>query len=175
MVSTAVGLTLAVTPSFAAKQTPATHPSLNTVHQAGLKGWKSNQSHGVVLPKGSTLALTWSTSAVSGSGFLADPTSFVNFKCKLAAKCNVITESVAQVLSGPGSGTFDNLAICPVMNGIFTNGSCFYSGNSSFSDQYHTITNDTNAAGVSGANTGYVLLYSPWTATWAHRQNQWHL
>jgi len=174
LVSTAVGLTLAVTPSFASKQA-ATHPSLGTIHQAGLKGWANGPNHGLVLPKSPTLALTWTDGATSFNGFFFDPSSPVTFKCKSAAACHVITESVAQVFSqNTTGGTFDNLAICPVLNHGFTNGSCYYSGNSHADDLYHTITNDTNGTGITGVNTGYVLLYSPHNASWGHRQDQWH-
>jgi hypothetical protein len=173
LVSTAVGLTLAVAPAYAAKHNPqgkTSHPSLNTLQKNGFKGW-STTKHGTVTPDGKKTVLTWSVSTMAGSFFAFDPTSSATIACKKG--CTIVTESVANMLTSNGASTYEQTALCPVVDGTFTNGSCYYSGNSEFHDLYHTITNDTNITVGSGSHSIYVYLYSEGPAYWGHRQNQY--
>jgi len=173
LVSTAVGLTLAVAPAYAAKhstQGKSSHPSLDTIHKNGFKGW-STTKHGTVTPDGKGTVLTWSVSTMAGSFFAFDPSSSGTVKCRKA--CTIVTESVAELLTANGPSTYEQTAICPVVDGTFTNGSCYYSGNSQFHDLYHNIGNDTNISVGSGSHSVYVYLYSEGPAYWGHRQNQY--
>ena len=166
LVSTAVGLTLAVAPAMAAKRVDAKGQKTH-VTNTQIK-YKNNQSHSPKKAKGTVM--TWSTSTTYGFGFFLDPSSSASISCKKA--CTIISESIAQALLEYTS--YEQTAICPVVDGYFTNGSCYFSGAGGFSDLYHNLTNDTNISTGSGSHSLEVYLYSAGPAYWGHRQNQWH-
>src|SRR5262249_43627172 len=114
LVSTAVGLTLAVAASMAAGRKKGPKGGEWHVTNTTIK-YKNNQSHS---PKGiKGTIVTWSTTTVYGFGFFLDPSSSASAKCKSA--CTIISESVAQVLLEYTS--YEQTAICPVVDGYFTN------------------------------------------------------
>jgi len=164
LVSTAVGLTLTVAPALALghKHAPAGVKGQSHAPNAHFK-YKNNQSHASKIGKA---VLTWSTSTTYGFGFFLDPSANATVKCKAA--CTIVTESVAELLT---YYSYEQTGICPIIDSYFTNGSCYFSGTSSFQMLYHNITNDTNISVGSGSHSVEVYLYSGGPAYWSHRQN----
>ncbi len=115
---------------------------------------------------------TWGapTTSVSlpGSFFAEDAAFTVN--CKKA--CTVVTNNTAEILS---YYSYNQIGICPMVDGYFTNGSCYFSGALSAKDLYRNETNQTNLAVGSGTHTLQTYLYTTAPAYLGHFANDYHI
>jgi hypothetical protein len=178
LLSTAVGLAFVVAgPSAMAagkKHAPAGvkgHAGVNFA-KAPFKQAK-NQSR---TPKGGGLkekflVETWGTTtvALTAGGFHVEDAAFT-VNCKKA--CTVVTNNTAEFLS---YYSYNQVGICPLVDGYFTNGSCYFSGALSFQQLYTNRTNQTNLAVGSGTHTlqTYIYIFAP--AYMGHFQNDYRI
>jgi hypothetical protein len=177
LLSTAVGLAFVVAgPSAMAagkKHAPvkgAAHAGHVNFSKAPFKTAK-NQPHNMKGLKEKFLAETWgtTTTALTVGGFHAEDGAFT-INCKKA--CTVVTNNTAEFLS---YYSYNQVGICPLVDGYFTNGSCFFSGALSFQDLYANRTNQTNLAVGSGTHTLQTYLYVTAPAYLGHYQNDYHV
>jgi hypothetical protein len=86
--------------------------------------------------------------------------------------CRVVTENTAELLS---YYSYNQIAICPVVDGYFTNGSCYFSGALSPKEQYTNRTNQTNLDVAAGSHVLQTYVYVVAPAYLGHYQNDYHL
>jgi hypothetical protein len=178
LLSTAVGLAFVVAgPSAMAagtKHAPngvKAHSGVNFA-KAPFKLHKASPAH---TPKGGLkqkfLVETWgvTTVALTSGGFHAEDAAFT-VNCKKA--CTVVTNNTAEFLS---YYSYNQVGICPIVDGYFTNGSCFFSGALSFPDLYSNRTNQTNLAVGSGSHTLQTYVYNTAPLNMAHYQNDYSI
>src|SRR5215467_15956397 len=178
LLSTAVGLAFVIAgPSAMAagkKHAPAGvkgHAAINFA-KAPFKMHKASPAH---TPKAGLkqkfLIETWGVTTVflSVGGFHAEDGAFT-VNCKKA--CTVVTNNTAELLS---YYSYNQVGICPLVDGYFTNGSCYFSGALSFQDLYANRTNQTNLAVGSGSHTLQTYLYTFAPAYLGHYQNDYHI
>ncbi len=109
------------------------------------------------------------TTVVLSGGF-APEDSAQSVKCKNA--CTVVTLDTAEFLS---YYSYNQVGICPMVDGYFTNGSCYFSGALSFPELYSNRTNQTNLAVSSGTHTVQTYVYTTAPAYMGHYQNDYHV
>jgi hypothetical protein len=176
LLSTAVGLAFVVAgPSAiaAGKKHPPqgnakSHPSVNFA-KAPFKTHKGQQPSRNGL-KEKFLVETWGVTTVALFGGFAVEDTAQSFHCKNA--CTVVTVNTAEFLS---YYSYNQVGICPMVDGYFTNGSCFFSGTVSFSDLYANRTNQTNLAVGSGTHLVQTYVYTTAPAYLGHYQNDYHV
>ncbi len=116
------------------------------------------------------LVETWGVTTVSLLGGFAVEDSATSIKCK--AQCTVVTLDTAEFLS---YYSYNQVGICPMVDGYFTNGSCYFSGALQFSDLYANRTNQTNLTVGSGTHTVQTYVYTVAPAYMGHYQNDYHV
>jgi len=116
------------------------------------------------------LVETWGTTTVALFGGFAVEDSANTINCKNA--CTVVTNNTAEFLS---YYSYNQVGICPLVDGYFTNGSCYFSGALSFQDLYANRTNQTNLAVSSGSHTVQTYVYTVAPAYMGHYQNDYHV
>jgi hypothetical protein len=175
LLSTAVGLAFVVAgPSAMAagkKHAPAGvkgHASVSFA-KAPFKLAKSHQPKAGV-GKEKFLVETWGTTTVALFGGFAVEDAAQSITCKKA--CTVVTNNTAEFLS---YYSYNQVGICPLVDGYFTNGSCYFSGALAFTDLYANRTNQTNLAVSSGAHTVQTYVYTTAPAYMGHYQNDYHV
>jgi hypothetical protein len=168
LVSTAIGLTLICNP-LAAR--PHKSPSVDFAKAP----FKSRATKRLPRPGDGPRPwrtfLTWGTTTTTlPGGFAAEDAPF-HVECKKS--CTVVTLNTAEFLS---YYTDDNqVGICPVVDGYFTNGACYFSGTLSFQDLYANRTNQTNYTVASGTHGMQTYLYTVWPAYLGHYQNEYRV
>jgi hypothetical protein len=179
LLSTAVGLAFVVAgPSAMAvgkKHAPSgsakAHMAVNFKAAARLGFKRAHHDHGKPnhLKARQTID-TWgvTTQALSGGFFPEDAATTVN----CGKPCRVVTENTAEFLS---YYSYNQVGICPLVDGYFTNGSCYFSGALAFKDLYANRTNQTNLDVASGTHTVQTYLYTVAPAYLGHYQNDYHL
>jgi len=117
------------------------------------------------------LVETWGVTTVSllGGSLTADDAA-QSVKCKNA--CTIVTDNTAEFLS---YYSYNQVGICPMVDGYFTNGSCYFSGALAFTDLYANRTNQTNLAVSSGTHTVQTYVYTTAPAYMGHYQNDYHV
>jgi len=90
--------------------------------------------------------------------------------CKKA--CTITTMNTAELLS---YYSYNQVGICPIVDGYFTNGSCYFSGALSFDQLYTNRTNQTNLSVGTGTHTAQTYLYVFAPAYLGHYQNDYHV
>ena len=90
--------------------------------------------------------------------------------CKKA--CTIVTLNTAEVLS---YYSYNQVGICPVVDGYSTNGGCFFSGALSLKDLFRDETNQTNLSVGPGTHTIQTYLYTLAPAYMGHFQNDYHV
>jgi len=113
---------------------------------------------------------TWGVTTTALLGGFAVEDSATGITCKKA--CTVVTYNTAELLS---YYSYNQVGICPIVDGYFTNGSCYFSGALAYSDLYANRTNQTNLSVSSGAHTVQTYLYTFTTAYLGHYQNDYHV
>ncbi len=90
-------------------------------------------------------------------------------KCKNA--CTVVTNNTAQLVS---YYSYDHASICPVVDGVVTNGGCYFSGSLPIAT-ITNIANQTNLAVSAGTHTVQTYLYVTEPSYLGHYQNDYHV
>jgi len=119
------------------------------------------------------LVETWSAPTASitlPAGAFTPEDAATTARCLKA--CTVVTMNTAEVLS---YYSYNQIAICPVVDGYFTNGSCYFSGAISPKEAYTNRTNQTNLSVASGSHTIQTYLYVTAPAYLGHYQNDYTL
>lgn len=179
LVSTAVGLAFVVAgPSAIAagkKHTQnGTTKSAVSVNFAKAPFKSHSNTHAPKKNKGHQeqfMVETWGTTTVvlPGATFVADDAA-QTIKCKKA--CLLVTYNTAEFLS---YYSYNQVGICPEVDGYFTNGSCYFSGALSFPDLYSNRTNQTNLDLAAGSHTVQTYVYTTAPAYMGHYQNDYHV
>ena len=176
LVSTAVGLAfvvagpsaMAVGKKHAPQGNAKSHASVNFA-KAPFKTHKGQQPR-VAKLKEKFMVETWGVTTVPLLGGMAFEDAAQTIKCKNA--CTVVTNNTAEFLS---YYSYNQVGICPVVDGYFTNGSCFFSGTVSFTDLYANRTNQTNLAVGAGTHLVQTYVYTTAPAYLGHYQNDYHI
>ena len=113
---------------------------------------------------------TWGTTTVNLLGGFAVEDAATTVNCLKA--CRVVTENTAELLS---YYSYNQVGICPLVDGYFTNGSCYFSGALSPKTLYTNRTNQTNLDVASGSHVLQTYLYTIAPAYLGHYQNDYHL
>jgi hypothetical protein len=116
------------------------------------------------------LVETWGVTTVALLGGFAAEDAAQSVVCKNA--CTVITLDTAEFLS---YYSYNQVGICPMVDGYFTNGSCYFSGALSPTELYSNRTNQTNLAVASGTHTVQTYVYTIAPAYMGHYQNDYHV
>jgi len=116
------------------------------------------------------LVETWGVTTAVLSGGFAPQDAAQSIKCK--NPCTVVTDNTAEFLS---YYSYNQVGICPMVDGYFTNGSCYFSGALSFQDLYANRTNQTNWSTTSGTHTAQTYVYTTAPAYMGHYQNDYHV
>jgi len=116
------------------------------------------------------LVETWGATTVALFGGFSVEDTAQSIHCKNA--CTIATVNTAEFLS---YYSYNQVGICPVVDGYFTNGSCYFSGTVSFSDLYANRTNQTNLAVGSGTHIVQTYVYTTQPAYLGHYQNDYHV
>ena len=176
LISTAVGLAFVVAgPSAMAlgkKHAPMNGAKKATHVTASKLGFKAapGQARKKNTLKEKFMVETWGVTTITapGGSFAEDVAQLI--KCKTA--CTVVTVNTAELLS---YYSYNQVGICPVVDGYFTNGACYFSGALSSKDLYRNETNQTNLAVGSGTHTVQTYLYTTAPAYLSHYQNDYHI
>jgi hypothetical protein len=113
---------------------------------------------------------TWGTTTVALLGGFATEDAATTVNCLKA--CRVVTENTAEFLS---YYSYNQVGICPMVDGYFTNGSCYFSGALSPKELYSNRTNQTNLDVASGSHVVQTYVYTIAPAYLGHYQNDYHL
>jgi len=175
LLSTAVGLAFVVAGPAAmavGKKHPTgakNHASVNFA-KAPFKQLK-NQSRTAGRLKEKFLVETWGVTTATLPGSAMVPTDApTSINCKKA--CTIVTANTAEFLS---YYSYNQVGICPVVDGYLTNGSCFFSGTVQPDDLYANRTNQTNLAVGAGTHTVQTYVYTIAPAYLGHYQNDYHV
>lgn len=175
LLSTAVGLAFAVTGpsalSLGKRHAPAgvrgqTHANFA---KTPFKPARSERPKAGAL-KEKFLIETWGLTTVVVPGGTVPIDAPQKFKCK--STCTIVTNNTAELLS---YYSYNQVGICPVVDGYATNGSCNFSGTLSFEDLYANRTNQTNLTVEAGSHTVQTYLYTFAPAYLGHYQNDYHV
>ena len=109
---------------------------------------------------------TWGVTTANLPGGYVVEDAAQTFKCKAA--CTIITNSTAEFMS---YYSYNQASICPVVDGYYTNGACFFSGALSPQQQYTNRQNQTNLSVASGTHTVQTYIYTIAPAYLGHYQN----
>jgi hypothetical protein len=174
LLSTAVGLAFVVAgPSAmaAGKKHAPVKGARNATHAAStnFKTAKGQARHHTGL-KERFLVETWGVTTADLLGGFAPQDAAQSVKCK--NPCTIVTLDTAEFLS---YYSYNQVGICPMVDGYFTNGSCYFSGALQFSDLYANRTNQTNLAVASGTHTVQTYVYTVAPAYMGHYQNDYHV
>jgi hypothetical protein len=175
LLSTAVGLAFFVTGPFAAALEKK-HPPAGVKRQSRANFAKTPfKPTKVRLPAGQGLkekflVETWGATTVQEPGGTVAMDAPQTIKCKNA--CTIVTNNTAELLS---YYSYNQVGICPVVDGYATNGSCSFSGTLSFDSLYANRTNQTNLSVGPGTHTVQTYLYTFAPAYLSHFQNDYHV
>jgi len=86
--------------------------------------------------------------------------------------CDIVSMNTAELLS---YYSYNQVGICPIVDGYFTNGSCYFSGALGPKEEYTERTNQTNLTVASGTHTIQTYLYVTAPAYLGHYQNDYTL
>lgn len=176
LLSTAVGLTVAVAGTASAMPKPVPHNGMlrksDLQHKPGAPGRPARPQ----VPSGSTPLKekftldTWaSTTAALLGGFALDGSTKVNFSCKKS--CTILTDAVVAFAA---YYSYNQIGYCPMVDGYFSNGSCYFtaipSGNGFVNVPF--MSHDTVG---SGAHMAEVYLYTVAPAYIGPRQTDYHI
>ena len=176
LLSTAVGLAFVVAGPSAMAAGKKHAPVKGASHATGVNFAKAPfKMHKGMQPKTGVgkekfLVETWGTTTVALFGGFAVEDAAQSISCKKA--CTVVTNNTAEFLS---YYSYNQVAICPLVDGYFTNGSCYFSGALSFQDLYANRTNQTNYSAGSGSHTLQTYVYTVAPAYMGHYQNDYHV
>ena len=119
-------------------------------------------------------------------GFAKAGRGFKIPSCKTG--CTVVTQNTLEVYNPSdwvttgtttGVGVWEDIpeqvAICPIIDGFFTNGSCFFSGNVTAADAYTNETNVTNMQVGTGYHSLMTYVYTIGPMWSGHWENDWHV
>jgi hypothetical protein len=172
LVSTAVGLAFVVAgPS--AMALGAKHPNGAKSHtsvnfaKAPFKVSKNQPKKGGGL-KLKAFIDTWGVTTVALAGGFATEDAASSVTCKKA--CTLITNDTAEFLS---YYSYNQVGICPMVDGYFTNGSCYFSGALSPQQLYTNRQNQTNLQVATGTHTVQTYVYTIAPAYLGHYQNDY--
>jgi len=117
------------------------------------------------------LVETWgvTTVALTGGALTADDAA-TTINCK--NQCTVVTLNTAEFLS---YYSYNQVGICPMVDGYFTNGSCYFSGAVNPTDLYANRTNQTNYVAGAGTHVVQTYVYTTAPAYMGHYQNDYHV
>jgi hypothetical protein len=171
LVTTAVGLAFVVSGSAMAIGTKhpngqKSHTSVNFA-KAPFKV-KKNQSRKKSSEKLTLFVDTWGVTTVALAGGFATEDAAFTINCKKA--CTLITNDTAEFLS---YYSYNQAGICPMVDGYFTNGSCYFSGALSPQELYSNRQNQTNLSVASGKHTVQTYVYTIAPAYMGHYQNDY--
>lgn len=149
------------------------HPSVSTafLNAHGFKAPPPNQARkGAKHLKEQFMIETWGTTTVDLLGGTVAEDAANTVTCSKA--CTIVTLNTAEVLS---YYSYNQVGICPVVDGYMTNGGCFFSGALSLKDLYRDETNQTNLSVGKGAHVVQTYLYTLAPAYLGHYQNDYHI
>jgi hypothetical protein len=175
LLTSAVGLTFAAGgTAFALNKTLPHNGALKKINAQRLPGAPAKParpgSSGAQLLKEQFVVHTASNSLETLiSGFNLDSSTGGTFRCKSA--CTVITDTVAQFSS---YYSYNQFAICPVVDGYFTDGACTYftvpGGHG-----YVNVPFRSSASVSSGTHSAEVYLYTFEPAYLGARETDYHV
>lgn len=175
LLSTAVGLTMVV--AGPASALPKSMPHDGSLKRADLQhkpgaparpARPERQRHPTL--KETFTIDTWSnTTAALPGGFTADPSTSVSFNCKKA--CTVLTDAV---VAFGAYYSYNSIGYCPVVDGYFTNGACFFV-NLPAGSGWNNIPFMSHVSLASGSHSAEVYLYSIAPAYIGPRQTDYHV
>lgn len=114
---------------------------------------------------------TWaSTTQTLFGGFAADGSTKVNFSCKKS--CTILTDAV---VAFGAYYSYNSIGYCPVVDGYFTNGGCFFVNIPPSSAGWSNIPFMSHVSVGSGAHMAEVYLYSIAPAYVGPRQTDYHV
>lgn len=175
LLSTAVGLAFVVagpTVQAGGKKHPTGakgHASLNFA-KAPFKSHKGPQQRANSKLKEKFMVETWGVTTVSLFGGLVAQDIPTSVNCKKT--CTIVTYGSSEFLS---YYSYNQVGICPLVDGYFTNGSCYFSGTVNPNDLYAVRTNQTNLTVGSGTHTVQTYVYTVAPAYMGHYQNDYHV
>jgi hypothetical protein len=176
LLSTAVGLTVAVAGTAGAMPKAVPHNGIlkrsDLQHKPGAPARparKQTPSASTPLKEKFTLDTWASTTAALFGGFTLDGSTKVNFTCKKA--CTVLSDSV---ISFAAYYSYNQIGYCPMVDGYFTSGTCFFVSVPSGSGFVNVpfMSHDSVGAGTHMAET---YLYSVAPAYIGPRQTDYHV
>jgi len=180
LLSTAVGLAFVIAgPAALAvgkKHAPAgnakAHQAVN-FSKSPFKVPKHQQRHGKPNHLKPRMTIdTWaafSTAVTLPAGFSAEDAATTATCLKT---CTIVTMNTAELLS---YYSYNQVGICPLVDGYFTNGSCYFSGALSPKEDFTNRTNQTNLTVASGTHVIQTYLYVTAPAYLGHYQNDYTL
>lgn len=176
LLSTAVGLAFVVAgPSVMAagkKHAPMnnakSHAAVNFAKVPFKQHKGQARAHGGMKEK--FVVETWGATTVNLFGGMATEDAAQNVNCKKA--CTIVTYNTAEFMS---YYSYNQVGICPVVDGYFTNGACYFSGTVNPNDLFANRTNQTNLAVGSGTHTVQTYVYTVSPAYLGHYQNDYHI
>jgi hypothetical protein len=71
--------------------------------------------------------------------------------------CTIVTNHTAELLS---YYSYSQIGICPIVDGYFTNGSCYFSGSMANDGHFANRTNQTNMQLGAGTHAVQTYLYT---------------
>jgi len=178
LLSTAVGLAfvvagpsaMAVGKKHAPQGNAKSHSGINFAKAPFKSHPKAKQPGGTVRFHEKFMVETWGVTTVSLLGGFATEDAAQTVNCKRA--CNVVTYSTAEFLS---YYSYNQVGICPLVDGYFANGSCYFSGALSPGELYTNRTNQTNLTVGTGTHTVQTYVYTVAPAYMGHYQNDYHI
>jgi hypothetical protein len=178
LLSTAIGLTVAVAGTAGAMPKATPHNGAlkkrDLQHKTGAPGRPARPermpSSGPSPIKEKFTLDTWaSTTASLLGGFSLDASTQVNFTCK--KKCTVLTNAV---VAFSAYYSYNNIGYCPMVDGYFTSGSCFFVNLPSGSG-WNNIPFLNHASVAAGTHSAEVYLYTVAPAYIGPRQTDYHV
>jgi len=178
LLSTAVGLTVAVAGTAGAMPKAVRHTGIlkksDLQHKSGAPGRPARPER--MPPSGPSPIKekftldTWAstTEAISG-GFALDGSTKVNFTCKKA--CTILSDAVVAFAA---YYSYNSIGYCPMVDGYFTSGSCFFV-NLPAGSGWNNIPFMSHDKVGPGAHLAEVYLYSIAPAYIGPRQTDYHV
>ncbi len=173
LVSTAVGLTLAASgpvQGLGKKQPDGSLKHVNAQHALGAPGKPARDSrprHRDDLKMTSTVIFHSDQTETLPGGFALDN------QTSIACKTSCIVEVQAQ-MNLMSYYSYNTVALCPIIDGYFTNGSCYFEGSIS-SHGFRPVTLLTSQAVGSGTHMASMYLYTLAPAYLSSQQTDYHV
>jgi hypothetical protein len=174
LISTAVGLTLAAMGPVHALGKKLPHNGMlkhnnaqRAPHAPGKPARNTGPRHQSGLKMVSTFIFASDTSEALPGGFVLDSQASVN------CKNNCVIEFQG-LMNFSSYYSYNQVSICPMVDGYFTGGSCYFSGSASIHG-FQPVSFLTSQEADAGTHTASVYLYTVAPAYLGPRQTDYHI